>query len=92
MDTTAKTITTMGILSDLVYNDKKDQDGNPINFFKYGAELEANGTTYKVIDFVNKPISGLDALLLQDTTTNQYVIAFRGTELKANNLIQRKVA
>jgi Ca2+-binding RTX toxin-like protein len=87
MDTTAKTITTMGILSDLVYNDKKDQDGNPINFFKYGAELEANGTTYKVIDFVNKPISGLDALLLQDTTTNQYVIAFRGTELKANDIL-----
>lgn len=92
MDTTAKTITTMGILSDLVYNDKKDQDGNSINYFQYGAKLEANGTTYKVIDFVNKPISGLDAILLEKTNSQgigigEYVIAFRGTEFTLNDIL-----
>lgn len=48
METNANVITTMGILSELVYNDKKDQYGNPINYFEIGATLVANGITYTV--------------------------------------------
>lgn len=55
MDTNATVITTMGIISDRVYNQDKGKD-----YFQIGADLEANGTIYKVVDYVNKPISGLE--------------------------------
>jgi len=70
------TITTMGLLSEIVYNDKKDEDGVPINYFEKDYTFSVNGTTYTVKDFANTP-NNMQALLLE--SGGQYVIAFRGT-------------
>jgi hypothetical protein len=75
MDTSANTITTMGIISNEVYadNGQKYFTDNP-------GTLVANGTTYEVITHTDdSSLSGFQALLLK--SGNQYVIAFRGTEL-----------
>lgn len=78
MDTSANIITTMGIISDEIYKEKyfKDEyehDGNLKEKF-------INGTTYKVIKHTNNSsLNGFQALLLKNK--DQYVIAFRGTEL-----------
>ena len=50
MKTNENTITQMGILSELVYNDKKDDNGMNIEYFKEGVILTAGETKYKVID------------------------------------------
>lgn len=79
------TITKMGIISDEVYADKgqkyfEDLPDNPDGSKNYQV-LVANGTTYKVISHTgDSTLSGFNALLLQDTTTGNYTIAFRGTE------------
>lgn len=77
MDTGANTITKMGIISNEVYNTTPGKDyfsDNPDN-------LVANGTTYEVIAHTgDSTLSGFNALLIQDTTTGNYTIAFRGTE------------
>ncbi len=59
MNTNANTITTMGIISDRVYNQDKGKD-----YFKIGANVEANGTTYKVIDHTPTDNQGFNALFL----------------------------
>lgn len=65
MDTSANTITTMGIISNEVYD-----DGQVKKYFKDNPEnLVANGTTYVVKDRTgDSTLSGFNALLLQDTT------------------------
>ncbi|WP_457743248.1 hypothetical protein [Sulfurimonas sp.] len=76
MDTSANTITTMGIISNEVYNTTKGKD-----YFKNNPDdMVINGTTYKVIDHTPASNQGFNALLLQDTSTGKYVIAFRGTQ------------
>ncbi len=76
MDTSANTITTMGIISNKVYDDgiiKEYFTDNPEPFV-------ANGTTYEVIAHTpDSTLSGFQALLLK--SGDQYVVAFRGTEL-----------
>ena len=85
MDTSANIITTMGIISDKVYNQVVGKDyfvdlpNNPDGSRDYQL-LEANGTTYKVLDHTPASNTGFNALLLQDTSTGKYVIAFRGTQ------------
>ena len=76
METNANTITTMGIISDEVYKSKYFTD----DAIKKGLKIE--GTTYKVLDHTPASDQGFNALLLQDTTTGKYVIAFRGTQEK----------
>jgi hypothetical protein len=79
MDTSAKTITTMGIISNEVYNTTPGKD----YFSTYPDDMVVNGTTYKVIDHTDDSswlTFGFEALLLQKEGTNEYVVAFRGTE------------
>ncbi|PSM51235.1 putative lipase [Campylobacter blaseri] len=74
MDTSANVITTMGIISDEVYSDQGQ------GYFKNKNELSANGIEYDIIDRIdNSGSDGLQALLLKNG--DQYVIAFRGTEM-----------
>ena len=68
------TITTMGIISDEVYN-------NDYYNGKFD-KLKANNHIYKVLDHTDPNDQGFNALLLQDTSTGKYVIAFRGTQEK----------
>ena len=80
------TITTMGIISDEVYASKnqpyfKDLPDNPDGTKNYQI-LKANNHTYKVLDHTPASDSSFNALLLQDTQTGKYVIAFRGTQEK----------
>ena len=76
-----ETITTMGIISEEVYDKKY--------FSKFIIDsatqelipntLEANGTTYTVIDHtLDMSLSGFQALLLK--SGGKYIVAFRGTE------------
>ena len=74
MNANANTITTMGIISDEVYKNKK--------YFVDEEDLKANNHTYKVLDHTPATDQGFNALLLQDTQTGKYVIAFRGTQEK----------
>jgi len=83
MDTNAQTITTMGIISNEVYNTTPSKD----YFSDTPDNLIANGTTYKVLDHTPTTDSGFNALLLQDTTTGKYVIAFRGTETNSADIL-----
>ena len=71
------TITTMGELSQKVYNDEKG-----VNYFQVGKTFKANNHTYKVLDNTPASDQGFNALLLQDIVTGKYVIAFRGTQEK----------
>ncbi|ARU49074.1 Mbeg1-like protein [Sulfurospirillum diekertiae] len=84
MDTSANIITIMGIISSEVYNDNKtiiDYFTDELNDDGSKKEKVIEGTTYKVINHTpNSALSGFNALLLQDTTTGNYTIAFRGTE------------
>jgi hypothetical protein len=79
METSANIITIMGIVSKEVYNsnyfvNQFNPDGTKIIKI-------INDTTYEVIKHTdNSTLSGFNALLLRDTKTNKYVIAFRGTE------------
>ena len=83
MDTSANTITTMGIISSEVYNTTPGKD----YFSDLPDNLVANGITYKVKDFADTS-SDMQALLLETQKlvdgelvgTGEYVIAFRGTE------------
>jgi len=71
----ANTVTTMGIISNEVY------DENNIYFTDKEKTLNANNTTYKVLNHTpDTTLSGFNALLLQEIGTSNYVIAFRGTE------------
>ncbi|MBN1839165.1 MAG: DUF2974 domain-containing protein [Campylobacterales bacterium] len=81
MDTSANTITTMGIVSNEVYadNGQKYFTDNP-------GTLVANGTEYEVIDHTSdSSLNGFQALLLKSGT--QYVIAFRGTDSLVDGII-----
>lgn len=71
MEVNANTLATMGIISNEVYNKTQGED-----YFVKGATLEANGTTYTVVDFADTA-TDMQALLLQ--SGGEYVIAFRGT-------------
>lgn len=63
MDTSANTITTMGIISEEVYN---------ADYFS-GKLTTIKGTTYKVVDSTsNSSLSGFQALLLQKAGTSEY--------------------
>ena len=82
MDTMVNKITTLGIISEEVYNNNK----SIIDYFKDEYDANGNkiikfirGTTYKVLDHTPASDQGFNALLLQDTVTGNYVIAFRGT-------------
>lgn len=71
MEANANTLVTMGIISGEVYKE---------TYFN-GDLTEIEGTTYIVKDHTpNSTLSGFNALLLQDTLTGEYVIAYRGTE------------
>ena len=74
MDARADIITTMGIISEEVYKNKK--------YFVDEEDLIANNHTYKILDHTPASDQGFNALLLQDTVTGEYVIAFRGTQEK----------
>ncbi|UCM99443.1 hypothetical protein LCX93_07820 [Sulfurimonas sp. SWIR-19] len=85
MEANANTITTMGIISEEVYNNNK----SIVDYFKDDYDTSGNkivkfirGTTYKVLDHTPASNQGFNALLLQDTSTGKYVIAFRGTQEK----------
>lgn len=79
MDTSANTITTMGIISDEVYNEK---------YYTNDAieqKIKIEGTTYEVVTSTgynditgDSSLNGFQALLLK--SGSQYVIAFRGTD------------
>lgn len=89
MDTSANTITTMGIISGDVYNE---------NYFngKYD-NLVANGITYKVKYFADTSF-GMQDLLLESQKivdgelvgTGEYIIAFRGTERRKKKGTEKK--
>ena len=79
MDTRASTITRMGIISNEVY-DKNYFNG------KFDV-LKANNHTYKVLDHTPTSNQGFNALLLQDTITGKFVIAFRGTEKNSADIL-----
>lgn len=68
-------ITTMGLLSNIVYNDNIEG----INYFQKDYIFTANGTTYTVKDHISTD-SGMQALLLE--SNGQYVIAFRETGVR----------
>ena len=93
MNTNRDTITTMGIISNEVYNDNK----SIVDYFKDEYDTNGNkiikfirGTTYKVLDHTdNWTINGFEALLLEENIklsdgtfkkTGKYVVAFRGTD------------
>lgn len=82
MDTSANIITTMGIIANEVYASNKQTYFEDLyeNGEKIEQSLEANGTTYKVIDHTPADNEGFNALLLKDESTGEYVIAFRGTQ------------
>jgi len=78
MDKNRDFITTMGIISNEVYDDDKIK-----KYFKEHSDpLEANNHTYKVLEHTPPSDTGFNALLLQDTDSDKYVIAFRGTAEK----------
>jgi len=86
MEANANTITTMGIISNEVYANKnqpyfKDLPDNPDGSRNY-QPLKANGKTYKVLDHTPASDTAFNALLLQEDGTQNYVIAFRGTQEK----------
>ena len=80
-------ITTMGIISDEVYNTTKGKD-----YFKDNPDdMIVNNQTYKVLEHTPSEDTGFNALLLEkmeqqsdgkNIGTGEYVIAFRGTAEK----------
>ncbi len=75
-----RTISEMGIISDEVY----DNDPSGVKYFKDNPETmlvdtQFGITAYTVIDYTSTD-TNMQALLLQKSGTNEYVIAFRGTE------------
>ncbi len=79
MNSLENNIKTMGMLSKIAYNKEVDDNGNHIDYYSKGVIIKVNNEKYKVIDYADT-ISGLQALLLKNETTNSYVIAFRGTQ------------
>ena len=87
-----QTISEMGIISNEVY----DNDPSGIRYFKDDPEdmlvETAFGTTsYTVIDYIDTPYTNMQALLLQKTGTDKYVIAFRGTQEFADKLVDATI-
>jgi len=83
MDTSANTITTMGIISSEVYNN---------DYFTLKAngilvQDTIKGTNYKVIDHTPVSDTSFNALLLQEVGTTNYVVAFRGTQELADYVV-----
>ena len=81
----ANTITTMGIISNEVYADKNQkyfEDELNSDGSKKEVYLSANNHTYKVLEHTPPSDTGFNALLLQDTDSDKYVIAFKGTAEK----------
>ena len=76
MNTSRDTITTMGTISNEVYNTTPGKD----YFSDTPDNLIANNHTYKVLDHTPSTDTAFNALLLQEEGTNNYVIAFRGTQ------------
>jgi len=77
-----RTISEMGIISDEVY----DNDPSGVKYFKDNPETmlvdtHFGITAYTVIDCTSTD-TNMQALLLQKSGTNEYVIAFRGTEME----------
>ncbi|HHD64766.1 MAG TPA: hypothetical protein ENK96_10510 [Desulfobulbaceae bacterium] len=86
----------MGVLSDISYS---SYDGEFIqNHFQNNIPLTANedgsfslSTPYTVIDYIDTPVTNMQALLLQKTGTDDYVIAFRGTQEFADKLVDATI-
>jgi len=86
MDSRANIITTMGIISNEVYDE---------SYFKNDAienHKKISGTNYTVIDYESTSITDFQALLLQEDNTNNYVIAFRGTSSFTDGLVDFVIA
>ena len=82
MDRSKETITTMGVIAEEVYNTTPGKD----YFSDNPNDLIANGKVYEVIDTSDPDDPGFNALLLREAGTNNYVIAFRGTQEKLDIL------
>lgn len=88
MDTSANTITTMGLLSSIVYNDNIEG----INYFQKDYIFTTNSITYKVLAHESTIITDFQGLLLQEVGTENYVVAFRGTESFTDGLVDLVIA
>lgn len=81
-----QTITDMGILSSEVYDARNryfvfNADGTRIE-----SVIVTNNATYTIIDSANTA-TDMQALLLKNESTGQFVIAFRGTEGTAGDIL-----
>lgn len=74
-------ISEFGLLSQIAYGKLEDniKRGATNEFVDGKGNKKVLQNTYKIIDKADT-ISGLQALLLKNETTNSYVIAFRGTQ------------
>lgn len=80
------TIADLGILSNIAYEDyvKDLYIGKLLTEDKERNQLSIS---YKVIDMGIYPISGMEALLLQNQSTGEFVIAYRGTQEKIDIVV-----
>ena len=93
MDTNANIITTMGLISNEVYNTTNGKD-----YFKDTPDdMIVNGKIYKVLDHKSTSITDFQGLLLEEIdssgkATGKYVVAFRGTESITDKLVDFVIA
>lgn len=81
-----ETTTDMGLLSLLAYKSlgtspivKVSDGGTPFQQFEYENKIYTLNSSYSVIDYSSSG-HGMEAVLLRNDTTGQFVIAFRGTQ------------
>jgi hypothetical protein len=86
-------ISDMGILSDVAYEEygglSRIYIGAEISSDKEGAHTLS--PSYTVIDYIDTPVTDMQALLLKKTGAEEYVIAFRGTQEFADKLVDATI-
>lgn len=91
MDTNVSTVAEFGKLAELSYLDY-EQDilikGTTFSEFNKDGTTYFLDATYKVIDYTDVSNQGLNAVLLQNEDTKEFVIAFRGTNEKVADITE----
>ena len=94
MEISSTIITDMGQLSAITYESYGTaiQKGDTLsgNFQISGKDYSLKNS-YTVIDYKDTPYTNMQALLLQKTGTDKYVIAFRGTQEFADKLVDATI-
>ena len=83
MNITKEMLTDMGLLSQFSYKEYGIYPilkNNTIHEFTDGGITYTLNSSYTVLDYIDTPITDMQALLLQKTGADEYVIAFRGTQ------------